>query len=557
MEFLSRYFTQVRTHLGGLNTSQRIALSLCLVLIALSVVWLGQWSARPQRVPLLSQTLSADDEANIVDRLRAGREDFVVDNGRILVHAPDRARLLAMLQQARVLPADTSLSFKHLMENSSPFLSRDDAHWRKERALEGELARVLSYFDGLSDAKVFIQVPQRRRIGADVGRASASVTVKSRSPDGLNKALVAGIAEFVSGAVEGLRPDAVKIVDAATGRSYRLPGDDSGLPIDVLDMRRRWESHYARQVEEHLGIPGVRVGVFAELNLDRRQIRDRKLGKPQVSEEESSNTSTSRGSAAAGPGVRPNVGRAVTGGASDESSTTETSRVVLEGGRDEKETHVIETPGDIRRLTASINVPRGYFVGIFKQQDAAAAEPKDADLEPIIKTEIARIRAQVKPLIAAADDNQVEVDWYHDAVLASVATQREAAAGAVAAGAPGYVELLREYGPRMGLGLLALISLVAVMRTARRAQASISEVGRAVERARRREQQAEEEVLERLRTEGGVVGEAQTMQPVLEGREVGADELRRQHIIAQISQMVKDDSNTAVSLVEQWVTQQH
>lgn len=557
MEFLTRYFTQIRSHLSGLNTSQRIALSLCMVLIALSLVWLVQWSAKPQRVPLLSQTLSADDEANIVDRLRAGREDFVVDNGRILVHDADRARLLAMLQQARVLPADTSLSFKHVMENSSPFLSRDDAHWRKERALEGELGRVLSYFDGLSDVKVFIQVPQRRRIGGDAGRASASVTVKSRSPDGLNKALVAGIAEFVSGAVEGLRPDAVNIVDAANGRSYRVPGDDAGLPLDVLDMRRRWESHYARQVEEHLGIPGVRVGVFAELNLDRKQTRDRKLGKPQVSEEESTSTSTSRGSAAAGPGVRPNVGRAVTGGGNDESSTSEKSRVVLEGGRDEKETHVIETPGDIRRLTASINVPRGYFVGVFRQQDPAAAEPKDADLEPIIKSEIARIRAQVKPLIAATDDGQVEVDWYHDTVLASVATQREVAAGAGAAAAAGYVELLREFGPQMGLGLLALISLGALMRTARRAQASISDVGRAVEQARRREQQAEEEVLERLRTEGGVVGEAQTLQPVLEGREVGPDELRRQHIIAQISQMVKDDSNAAVAMVEQWVTHEH
>src|SRR5262245_38088703 len=209
----------------------------------IGVTWLVQWSGQPQRVPLLQQPLTAEEHAQISSQLRAMGAEFDTVAGSIRVSESDRSRLLAQLQQSHSLPADTSTSFAKLMDENNPFLAREDAQWRKERALEAELSNVLMHFEGLSDAKVFIQVPQRRRIGADAARASASVYVRSKSGASLDKSAVVSIADFISGAVEGLSADAVKIVDAATGRSYRVPGKEDAMPFDVLELRRQREEH--------------------------------------------------------------------------------------------------------------------------------------------------------------------------------------------------------------------------------------------------------------------------------------------------------------------------
>src|SRR5206468_2659997 len=154
----------------------------------IGVTWLVQWSGEPQRVPLLMQALSAEEQNQIIGQLRTLGADFDTQGGAIRVAAADRPRLLAQLHQSRALPAKTSISFEKLMEESNPFIARDEAQWRKERALEVELSNVLAQFDGMSDAKVFIQIPQHRRIGMDAAKASASVYVRCKAGAGLDKA---------------------------------------------------------------------------------------------------------------------------------------------------------------------------------------------------------------------------------------------------------------------------------------------------------------------------------------------------------------------------------
>jgi flagellar biosynthesis/type III secretory pathway M-ring protein FliF/YscJ len=327
------------------------------------------------------------------------------------------------------------------------------------------------------------------------------------------------------------------------------------MPFDVLALRRQREEHYARKITEHLGyIPGVLVGVHAELNLEKKSVQDLKLGKPVVSEEENNSTSSSRGAAGAGPGVKPNVGRAVSGGGGEESMSREDSRSKFDGRRDETVTQIVLMPGDVRRLTASINVPRSYFVGVYRQVNPRKDEPKDADLTPIITAETKKIRGQVRSLIAASSDDQVDVDWFYDTAVATSGPGGGPAAAAMSgAGAGGYFGPAWDYAPQAGLALLALMSLAVVLRMARRSQAAIVAAGQAMERRVRVEQEAVAARLEKLDTNVDVAGEAASTEMVLEGHELAEDEVRVQHLVDQIGQMVKDDSNTAASLVEQWV----
>ena len=161
------------------------------------------------------------------------------------------------------------------------------------------------------------------------------------------------------------------------------------------------------------------------------------------------------------------------------------------------------------------------------------------------------------PLVAAVSDTQVIVDWFYDSGLVGaggggVPALGAAGAAASPASAGSLPAMLKEYGPQAGLGLLALVSLVMVTRWARRAQLAIEaprEAARAAEKAQKRKIDKE---VEQFDMDGGPVGEALTSEAVLEGREVGEDEVRIRHIINQIGQMVKEDTVTAATLVEHW-----
>ena len=45
-------------------------------------------------------------------------------------------------------------------------------------------------------------------------------------------------------------------------------------------------------------------------------------------------------------------------------------------------------------------------------------EPKDEELQPVIDAEIKKARAQAKNTIGAKSDDQVQVDWFDDEIVA-------------------------------------------------------------------------------------------------------------------------------------------
>src|SRR5262249_29401073 len=64
---------------------------------------------------------------------------------------------------------------------------------------------------------------------------------------------------------------------------------------------------------------------------------------------------------------------------------------------------------------ASVNVPRSYFVNVFKRANPDAKDPGDVVLQSIVSSELDKIRRQVKACLDLKDANMVSVDFYADA----------------------------------------------------------------------------------------------------------------------------------------------
>lgn len=463
MEFFSKQFAQIRLHLGGMTGSQKLVLACALVGIVAGFVSLFSWSGRPEMVPLLDQPMKQTELTRIENELSARGQTYRTTGEQILVPASDRTRLQGVIAQTGLMPADTSIGFAKLIEEANVWIPREESRWQRKIALGNELAKVISNFDGVAEAKVFLDSPERRGFGEAPSAPTASVFLRTRAGVVLEKARVAALASLVSGAVNGLRPDAVRIVDATTGKPYRVPNEEDALPYDMMDLRRQKEDHFGRKILAQLSyIPGVLVGVHVDLDTERRHEHREKYGPPVPSEEETRTSESSTRGSAASPGVRANTRSATVDSGPSESTTTEESRTSLLGERDRTVTDTDSAPGVIRTVRASINIPRSYFVSIFRQLNGGQ-DPSEKDLEPIISGEERKVRGQVRQLIAAASDSQVEVSWFYDTIAAAPS---ETAPDSKAIGLAG---VLQEHGKPAALGLLALVSVLLVLQMGRRA----------------------------------------------------------------------------------------
>jgi flagellar M-ring protein FliF len=556
MGFLKQTLLQVQEHLKGLSLSSRVSLALCVALIAVSMAWLMHWSVTPDMVALLDQSFKPQELSAAQRELDRLHVPYKVSGDRILVPADNRDWLLARLQESEALPSDMSIGFAKLMESQSIFVSYDDAQWQRQVALGNELARVLKKFTDVRGASVFIDRPVKRGFGENRSEPKASVFLEMRPNAAVNRPFVDAVASFVSGAVVGMRPEGVSIVDATTGQRYEATGKDGAISADFLDDRRKKEEHYTQKIRDHLSyIRGVLVGVFAELETETRRTEERKLGNPLQLEEEITSDTERTASADGEPGVVPNAGARVPAGNTGTTREQTTEKARFAKG-DEKVVVSENMRGVIKRLTASINVPRSYFVNVFKQVNGADKNPTEADLEQVIAVQLPLIKAQVRPLIDASTEEQVQVSWFPDpAPVADVAL----------AGSSDLAEMAAAYARPAVLGGLALVSLAMMLMLVRKAQPAALRIepvlagsagggaaggsgGGAVGRR----------VPEDLLTiEGGPVGKAQVTQPILEGHEVDETTLKNQQIIEQVNDLVKDDPDSVASMLRKWIEEPH
>jgi flagellar M-ring protein FliF len=140
------------------------------------------------------------------------------------------------------------------------------------RALEGELARTIRSLDRVQDARVHLVMPDRPLFSRDKVDATASIVLKVRGT--LEPHQVRAIRHLVAGAVNGLRPERVSVVDEsgqllADGAS----NDANGSDVSTDERQTAFETRLRGQVEaivsSVVGPNHARVQVAADFDFNR------------------------------------------------------------------------------------------------------------------------------------------------------------------------------------------------------------------------------------------------------------------------------------------------
>ena len=204
------------------------------------------------------------------------------------------------------------------------------------------------------------------------------------------------------------------------------------------------------------------------------------------------------------------------------------------------------TGGMPKQINVTVNVPRSFFVGIYKQgKPADAPEPDEAAIEGIKTAQLAQIEGQVKPLISTESAGLVTVNMIPDAMpMMGFGGCGGGAGSGTASNAGGAVAMLQgDWIKPIGLSLLAMVSLGLMFGMVRKAtqqtpMPSIEELAG---------------VPPVLAAEEELVGEAEATEATMAGVELDEDQMRTRKIAEQITEMVKTSPAEAANLFGRWI----
>ena len=226
---------------------------------------------------LLYGDLDSGDSAKIVSKLESLGVPFELrGDGRQVMVPSDRVLRLRMSMAEEGLPNGGSIGYEIFDRSESFGTTNFVQNVSLVRALEGELARTIRALSQVTEARVHLVLPKRQVFSRKQQEASASVVIKTKGPQKLEKIQVLSIQHLIASAVPSLKVSRISVIDHR-GRLLARAGSEGedGLTSAATneEMQRSQEERLVRVIEELLeqsvGIGRIRAEVTAEMNFDR------------------------------------------------------------------------------------------------------------------------------------------------------------------------------------------------------------------------------------------------------------------------------------------------
>jgi flagellar M-ring protein FliF len=365
---------RVRKLTAALNARQLTTLGLAFVAAVVLVVG-ASWYVNAPDYRVLFADMEPEEAARVESGLKSEKVQYQLANGGRDIEVPkedvDRLRLHF---SSTGLPTSGRVGyelFDRTAFGQTEFL--EQVNYR--RALEGEIARTIATIGDVRSARVHIAMAKTSLFESREQPAKASVILTLKRNRPLAAATVAGIVNLVAFSVEGLRPEAVVLIDS-TGRPLARPSDDSDEPLSaaVMERQEKMERELAgeviRMIEPIVGAERVRANVTLRLNTKTQEetletfdpntvIRSRQVSMEGSAANAASGVAGARGNlpgqappTPAGAPVTPPPPPAASLAAGGTGRQAET--VNYEVGK--KTTHSLLPRGDVARLSVAVVV---------------------------------------------------------------------------------------------------------------------------------------------------------------------------------------------------------
>jgi len=373
---VEQILARLKTLVSSLSWSQLASLVAAFVAVV-AIVCTSAWWVKSPSYGLLFSDMDADTAGQIISRLKTMKVAYQLDEGGRGIRVPsDRVDELRIQLTSDGLPQSGRIGFEIFDKTqfgATEFL--EQVNYR--RALEGEIARTISTMADVASARVHIAMGKDSLFG-ESRPAKASVVLKLKGQRDLPPSTVNGIQNLVAASVEGLRPEAVVLLDSF-GRPLARPQDDPNDPLGAAQTERqqRLEHEMGQRVvallEPVVGADRVRVNVSMKLNPASREeteerwdpnavVRSKQTTADQSAGPGAGQVAGSRGNMPVDPKA-PQPPTAPTPATPTNSRSAETTNYEIS----RTTRHVIQPPGDIARLSVAVIIDDDQVMKTDKQ----------------------------------------------------------------------------------------------------------------------------------------------------------------------------------------------
>lgn len=267
MEVLNKSFAALADRLRTMSAVARLLAGLLLIVAITSIVLLASRQPKIANMLLLSGEVIAPDQLPRTEAAfaKAGLSDYQIEGGRIRIPRSRNAAYMAALAAADALPANFGDILDKPLRQANPLMSRTQQEEMIKVARQNALASIIQKMKGVERAAVLYDREKKPGLGGGE-TITASVTVQMQDKLELQREQVESLRRLLSGAIAGLKPHNIAVIDLNSFRSFNADSSaDTAVQDRYADSKHQIEQRWIAKIRESLPfIPSVVISVDAE-----------------------------------------------------------------------------------------------------------------------------------------------------------------------------------------------------------------------------------------------------------------------------------------------------
>lgn len=372
---------QIANIFGEMSGSQKTISGVVVAAVLAGMVMLSSGGGVTNYQVLFS-SLSQDDAADVVSKLKELRVDYKIELNGTVVKVPAGKVLETRLTLAgEGVPSGGGVGFE-IFDKTSFGVTDFVQRLNYQRALQGELARTIRQFSQVQEARVHIATPKESIFIEEEQDTTASVSLKLRGKKKLSQHQVQAIVNLVGSAVPGLTDNNITVVDTMGRLLYNNRGDEEGVVSGSqleykLGIEKSMRHKVETMLEEIVGQGKALARISTNIDFSRTSTTEELFdpdGQVVRSESLLNEEHVAPGEEARGiPGVKgdlatfaePGTGTNVSGGSNVKTNVTknyEVSKTVR---------HIQTAFGQVTRLSVAVMVDGTYEKSVDKDGKAS------------------------------------------------------------------------------------------------------------------------------------------------------------------------------------------
>ncbi len=280
---MTEFLRQLWEPIAKLPRSQQMALGVITVLVFAGIILATMWGSQKEYIQLFEEALKIEDAGKVVAKLRELNIDYKLgkDSTDILVPLTDKSYILLQLAQEKTLP-QARPGWQKLIDERSIFAGTTQQEFELNyvRGLQEELEGGLVRLEPIENAKVYIVKPKKEVFKEDQKEPTASIFLKLKPGYEITKEQIRAIRDWVTTAVEGLKPENVRITDSNARDLSRMLEEDEEYTLDRIksaqlkhkkDVEKDIQKKLQSQLEQVFGYGKAVVRVDATMDFDQKE----------------------------------------------------------------------------------------------------------------------------------------------------------------------------------------------------------------------------------------------------------------------------------------------